>query len=474
MKMRISSAYIYASVAGLGIAAASTAGPIETCPTWDTTVGLPGAVGGSVSAVQRIGDEVFIGGGFNSLNGQQNTGRFGRYNLQTGEFSGLGTAVPDNFVAGFFTYDDGNGEQVYIAGSFNSVSVGGFPLPNSRGLVRWDGTTVTAIPNSPFTGTFDFMWDGLDYNGLLVTAGNGGRFDGGQIIQKPTFATWDGTTWTKLSDEFGGLVAPVILTMAEFQGEVYIGGRFASFDADLDDPNNPIVESNNIMRWDGTNFSSVGGGVFRATSIVSQVLALEVFDDGSGEKLYVGGRFDRLGSQSGEVSAAVARWNGTTWEALPGFPQAGREVRDFAVYDGELYAVGNFEIDEFGLNRKFAKWTGSGWEEVGAGFAGAGGDENPAGITATDRGLFIGGAFTSAGNGTGPGGGSATGIVEWVVDCATDCPGDANGDNSVDLADLNLVLANFGQATSDGDVDGSGTVDLADLNLVLANFGNNC
>lgn len=59
-------------------------------------------------------------------------------------------------------------------------------------------------------------------------------------------------------------MAPVILTMTEFQGEVYFGGRFSTFDADLDDPNNPIVESNNIMKWDGTNFSSVGGGVFRA------------------------------------------------------------------------------------------------------------------------------------------------------------------------------------------------------------------
>lgn len=54
------------------------------------------------------------------------------------------------------------------------------------------------------------------------------------------------------------------------------------------------------------------------------------------------------------------------------------------------------------------------------------------------------------------------------------CPGDANGDGAVDLADLNLVLANFGSTTSDGDVNGDGVVDLADLNLVLANFGTTC
>lgn len=54
------------------------------------------------------------------------------------------------------------------------------------------------------------------------------------------------------------------------------------------------------------------------------------------------------------------------------------------------------------------------------------------------------------------------------------CPGDTNGDGEVNLADLNLVLANFGQDTSDGDTNGDGSVDLADLNTVLAAFGTSC
>ncbi|MFU8828399.1 MAG: hypothetical protein ACNA8P_03090 [Phycisphaerales bacterium] len=54
----------------------------------------------------------------------------------------------------------------------------------------------------------------------------------------------------------------------------------------------------------------------------------------------------------------------------------------------------------------------------------------------------------------------------------TGLPGDVNGDGAVDLADLNLVLANFGTNNPAGDANGDGVVDLADLNLVLANFGN--
>jgi probable HAF family extracellular repeat protein len=52
--------------------------------------------------------------------------------------------------------------------------------------------------------------------------------------------------------------------------------------------------------------------------------------------------------------------------------------------------------------------------------------------------------------------------------------GDANGDGRVDINDLTIVLANFGQtgtAWSQGDFAGDGTVDIDDLTIVLTNFG---
>jgi len=64
--------------------------------------------------------------------------------------------------------------------------------------------------------------------------------------------------------------------------------------------------------------------------------------------------------------------------------------------------------------------------------------------------------------------------AETCVDGSPDCPGDVNGSLSVDLADLNLVLASFGQTTDQGDTNGDGVVDLADLNTVLGAFGNTC
>ncbi len=66
------------------------------------------------------------------------------------------------------------------------------------------------------------------------------------------------------------------------------------------------------------------------------------------------------------------------------------------------------------------------------------------------------------------------GGITLVPEIGADCFGDVTGDNMVNLADLNLVLANFGATTPEGDADGDGDVNLADLNMVLANFGNNC
>jgi hypothetical protein len=56
------------------------------------------------------------------------------------------------------------------------------------------------------------------------------------------------------------------------------------------------------------------------------------------------------------------------------------------------------------------------------------------------------------------------------------CPGDINADGTVNFADLNSVLASFGQSGAGvvGDGDCNGTVNFADLNTVLAAFGTTC
>ena len=56
-------------------------------------------------------------------------------------------------------------------------------------------------------------------------------------------------------------------------------------------------------------------------------------------------------------------------------------------------------------------------------------------------------------------------------------PGDLNGDFIVDLADLGILLADFGcmpPGPCPGDANGDGQTNLADLGIVLSNFGRTC
>lgn len=73
------------------------------------------------------------------------------------------------------------------------------------------------------------------------------------------------------------------------------------------------------------------------------------------------------------------------------------------------------------------------------------------------------------------GAGISSGLHGFRIATFVPCP-DANDDSVVNFADLNAVLAGFGQSGEDigGDVNGDGTVNFGDLNEVLAAFGTTC
>ncbi len=72
--------------------------------------------------------------------------------------------------------------------------------------------------------------------------------------------------------------------------------------------------------------------------------------------------------------------------------------------------------------------------------------------------------------------GFGTGAWRVTITRTPLCPGDASRDQQVDLSDLALLLADFGNTGCrlPADVNGDGMIDLSDLAIVLANFGNDC
>jgi hypothetical protein len=80
----------------------------------------------------------------------------------------------------------------------------------------------------------------------------------------------------------------------------------------------------------------------------------------------------------------------------------------------------------------------------------------------------------------GPTGSGASQVEQGAVPCwtRTTCPGDLDGNGDVSLADLAVLLSNYGTASGatpdQGDIDGDGDVDLADLAVLLSSFGTTC
>lgn len=379
--------------------------------TWDTALGNPG---GSLNSIGLWNDDLYIGGSAGSdFNGV--TAGVAVTDLDAGTTSPLGTtALTDGFITGFVPYDPGGGETLYVLGSFNSIESGGSEIPDSRGVFAWDGTTAGALAGSPFAEPLVFAQQGTVFQDQLVIGGAGGAVDPPQL---PVLTFWDGSAWTTYRNEFEGLVAPVILDVAVHDGDLYFGGRFDRIR--IPDGDGEIVtESQNIMGFDGESFFSVDGGLKRASSPISQVLALETFNDGTGDALYIGGRFDSAADDT--PMFAVAKWDGTELQAVGnGFPMP-TEVRDFAVFDDgagpALYAVGNFIEDTDGTPiQRLAKLENGEWIEVAGGIG-----ENPNRVLSLPDGtLGFAGSFTQVGaNGDTPGAGAASGFAQLA--CAAD------------------------------------------------------
>src|SRR3990172_5937180 len=90
----------------------------------------------------------------------------------------------------------------------------------------------------------------------------------------------------------------------------------------------------------------------------SQVCSLAIYNG----ELYAGGDFFTAGGTS---ALYIAKWNGSSW--MPVGSGTNNRVRALIVYNGELYAGGSYTTAG-GISASYiAKWSGSIWSTVGSG-----------------------------------------------------------------------------------------------------------
>lgn len=424
---------------------------------------------------------------------------------------GFDTNGVDGLVLALTVADIGEGTRLFAAGSF--LTAGSAQVDR---IASWDGrrwrplaggvdSTVFAISAGPSPTGGDSLYVG----GGFVSAGGTGI---GRL------ARWDGHAWHDVGGGVGGVASPFVTTMLRTASlgadALYVGGSFATAGGGA---------ASNIARWDGAAWAPLGAG------LSDRAQAATVYDDGRGPALYVGGRFLMAG---GSPAVRVARWDGHAWEPLGGGVSG--TVNALGVFDdgrgAGLYAGGSFASAGGAPAFNLARWDGSAWEDVGGGldgpiFAMATFDDRSGGGEA----LYVGGRFDVAGgvvasriarwdgvawstlsgglvpslpgkgvpsgsaralalhdDGAGPGlyaggefafagGEVADNIARWYVARGC-CPGDANVDRHVNMLDLSIVLAQFGQCgpAQFGDITRDGRVDFFDLAGVLGLFGASC
>jgi hypothetical protein len=283
------------------------------------------------------GPALYVGGTFLTA-GDVGANRIARWDGM--HWSALGSGV-DGPVSALAVFDDGSGPALYVGGTFYSAD--GVVV---RSVAKWDGSQWSAL-GSGIGAAVRALCVFDDGSGPALYAG--GNFSYAFDVPAACIARWNGSAWTGLDS---GLLAPSheIRALTVFDagsGPVLIAaGRFPSGDA---------YALHNIAQWNGTTWSTVGGGTDW------DVNALSVFDDGPGLALFAGGQF---GVVQGMIVNRIARWNGSTWSAL-GSGQASI-VTSLAAFDdgtGSALYAGSTNVDAH-----IEKWNGSSWSVVGAPF----------------------------------------------------------------------------------------------------------
>ncbi|MEM1181928.1 MAG: hypothetical protein AAGM22_26515, partial [Acidobacteriota bacterium] len=225
---------------------------------------------------------------------------------------------------------------------------------------------------------------------------------------------WDGTDWTPLANGLGfGEEGKALTVFDDGSGpDLYVGGNIDTISG---------VTINGVARWDGVAFSALDGaaGTGLTPSASAEALALAVFNDGSGDALYVGGNFDEAG---GVAANGLARWRVSDgWTAVGGFSPAGASVtvRSLTVFDDgsgpALFVGGDFTQEDGVEVNGVVRWDGKSFEALtdaqGTGVGFSDGDFKVNSVFATDAGdgqkLFVGGLFDTAG------GQAAYGMATW-------------------------------------------------------------
>ena len=295
---------------------------------------------------------------------------------------------------------NGLNNNLYVGGFFMQVNNKGTPIISAAHIVKWDGSNwqnygVNYLGNGAISGNtvWDIAWDG---GGAIYVGGDFETvYDGNTLLPSASYFTyWDGSHWTETGNtpnsSIGNQSSPYVYSLAIMGTDVIVGGNFY----DVDNNGVKIWGADNIAKWDGTQWSTLGDG------LNSPVFALYV----DGNNLYAGGYFTDAGYDP--VADYIAKWDGTTWSALGSNGSGNGSLNDVVLaitkVGTSLYVGGQFtdvmDVDGSTLTKAdgLARWDGTHWHDL----ANGAGSPIIGMVFALDTdgiNLYVGGNFINAG-----------------------------------------------------------------------------
>lgn len=301
-----------------------------------------------------------------------------------------------------------------------AASPNGNVVAASRNIIaRWDGNSWTHVatrvlrePGSTEPGQISALAN-LP-NGNIVAAGRFGSIEG---VSVNNIAQWDGSSWSPLGSGLDTLdsVDEVLALAVLPNGDLVAGGIFATSGG---------TAVNNIARWDGSNWVSMGiesvvldlDGI-----IVYQVSACAVLPNGT---LVAGVEVAFANDPSRPIGGTLVRWDGVSWSSVPFragdsplYPLSLSRINALtALPDGDLIVSGDFRLftmpdhtapDGLAFAAGIVRWDGDSFHSMGnVSF-----DYNDGSIN--DAAVLPNGDIVAVGSFRKIGGVEATNIARW-------------------------------------------------------------
>lgn len=305
------------------VAIGSAALPAQCDPDWQLDHGLPGADGPVHAAVRWDPDgpgpqpeRVVFGGAF-SFAGRAEAANLVAWNPNTSEWTELAGGV-DGEVRCLLVLSSG---ELAVGGTFTAV--GGQPAGNVATTDGSGWSTLGGGTDGLVMALAETASAGLAVGGQFATAGG---------VPAANVATWNGTSFTALGSGITGHVRALQRT----GNGLLVGGSFQWAGG---------IQTGPIARWDGAIFHPVG------TSATFTLAVRAMLARSNGDLLIAGGG-----------SAPVMRWNGSNWSTL-GSGLGQRPERLIETSTGAVFAGGTTNVQPF--VGQVAELIGSSWTTRG-------------------------------------------------------------------------------------------------------------